>query len=233
MTPNGSVVYTEDRRFTVEGVKLYRGDGVEGMEKFHRVGIVSVTFGGGERAEIDVTETHDDTAQFRLGIRRNPNITLNGNLKPGDPAQIGLRYDRDQSIDRNFRLEWPDGNIVDITALVRSFVESAAGTDQAITFSSEWRVNTYDYRNAAEALTISSIDPGTGEEETEVTITGTNMQTAFAVYFGETEAHITAKEPDGTEIKVEAPIGETGTVDIRVVNAVGGVVEANAFEYTV
>ena len=96
----------------------------------------------------------------------------------------------------------------------------------------EWEANignndvegaTYVFTNPALAVPIvTSISPSSGPTAggTSVTITGTNLAGASAVYFG-TTAVTTFTSDTGTQVVLNSPAGTAGTVDLTVVTPGG------------
>jgi hypothetical protein len=66
------------------------------------------------------------------------------------------------------------------------------------------------------APTISAISPNSGPSGTQVTITGTNFESAATVAFGNTNASVTFVS--ATELQVIVPIVASGTYDVTVTN---------------
>jgi hypothetical protein len=76
----------------------------------------------------------------------------------------------------------------------------------------------------------SSVGPATGG--TTVTIQGTNLINAVAVYFGATLATIVPGSDTGTQLQVVSPPGAAGTVDVTVVTVGGASAISAADEFT-
>ena len=83
------------------------------------------------------------------------------------------------------------------------------------------------------APTVTSVSPATGPAGggTTVTITGTGLTNATAVYFGKTLAAIVT-DPAGGPITVISPAGVAGTVDVTVVTAGGTSATSVADDFT-
>jgi hypothetical protein len=77
-----------------------------------------------------------------------------------------------------------------------------------------------------------SISPTSGIVDTVVTITGTNLRNATQVKFGNTVVAGWTCNDDGTVIVTSAPLGEKGTVDVRVTNADGTSATSAADQFT-
>ncbi|MCD9904626.1 IPT/TIG domain-containing protein [Streptomyces sp. MT29] len=83
------------------------------------------------------------------------------------------------------------------------------------------------------AATIATIAPATGPAAggTTVTITGTNLDGVAAVNFGAT-AGTELKVLSATELRVKAPAGSAGAVNVVLVDDAGNVTKTSGFTYT-
>ncbi|MER6109376.1 IPT/TIG domain-containing protein [Streptomyces hirsutus] len=83
------------------------------------------------------------------------------------------------------------------------------------------------------AATISAITPATGPAAggTTVTITGTHLDGVSAVNFGAT-AGTELKVVSATELRVKAPAGAAGAVNVVLADDAGNVTRTGGFTYT-
>ena len=103
---------------------------------------------------------------------------------------------------------------------------------------SNWKATAGDQFTYVAAPTVSSVTvdsgPATGPAGggTTVTIQGTNLTSATAVYFGSVLATIVAGSDTGTQLHVVSPPGVAGTVDVTVVTVGGASPISAADEFT-
>ena len=87
-----------------QGVKFQRGNGGS-PEVFSDVGeVVSFDGPGGGASIIDVTHLQSLAREKRLGLADEGQFTLGLNMVPSDTQQTGLRNDRLNRLQRNFKL---------------------------------------------------------------------------------------------------------------------------------
>ena len=127
----------------------------------------------------------------------------------------------------------------EIEATVPADVVTGAVSVVAIGSSGESSVSSKDsfkYKDFSQAPTVTKVSPASGSLSggNEVTISGTDLVGATEVEFGTNAATSFKVTKGGTKIKVEAPAGSTGTVDITVTRPGGtsAVVTADRYTYT-
>ena len=93
---------------TTQGITIQRGDGA-GTEVFSTIAeIQSFTGPGGSAQVIDVTSVDSSAKEKRMGLPDEGQFSFECILVPGDTAQDGLRDDRDNQTERNFKIVMPD-----------------------------------------------------------------------------------------------------------------------------
>lgn len=119
-----------------QGTVIKRGDGGS-PEVFTNIGqVVSIGGPDGEAAEIDTTHLASTAMEYLMGLRDEGNISLGINFDGVDAQQAGLRTDRDNRTNRNFRLVLSDSTQLDFAAYVKSFpldIQPNAKVDLSVT----------------------------------------------------------------------------------------------------
>lgn len=116
-----------------QGTLIQRGDGAEN-EAFATIAeIVSFTGPGGQATVIDVTSLDSEAKEKRIGLPDEGQFTFECMLVPGDTAQDGLRDDRDDQTERNFKIILPDTAVTTLSfaAFVLAF-SITGGVDDVV-----------------------------------------------------------------------------------------------------
>lgn len=94
---------------TAQGVILARGDGATPTEAFTTIPEIKTFSGpGGSASIIDVTTLQSTAKEKRMGLQDEGQLSFTINYVPANTVHSGLRDDRANATQRNFKLTFTD-----------------------------------------------------------------------------------------------------------------------------
>jgi len=115
-----------------------------GSATFETIGGVSSIsgIGGGEAADIDVTDFASTAKEFLQGLPDEGTVTISGNYDPSDAQQSLMLSKRASQESGDFKVILPDtgSTTFDFTAFVKSFDKSIEA-DDAVRFTANLRIS--------------------------------------------------------------------------------------------
>lgn len=92
-----------------QGIVIARGSGTGSPETFATIPEVKTFNGpGGSASVIDVTSLQSTAKEKRMGLQDEGQLTFTINYVPGDTVHAGLRADRANMTQRNFKITFTD-----------------------------------------------------------------------------------------------------------------------------
>lgn len=105
--------------------------------------IYNITGPGGTATEIDVTHHQSDSGykEFVLGLKDGETVTLEMNFLPAVAGQTVLRDDFENKTKQYWRLDFPDGSLMDWRGFVRQPPSPRAPVDGKLSGTATIRVS--------------------------------------------------------------------------------------------